>query len=625
MARCGCAAGCSCLVVGSSPLVVTGNGSPGAPFTVSISYGGKTGCAGIAACVGANLGPGLTYDLATSNIQALVSRDADNGLTFGSDNGLYASGTGGGGGGPTCQKSVASLPLAPKVAGAWSMAGLMGPYNSPYQVDYCVANGIDIVHFTTCATSDGVAFISEYDTGQLAETRCSVYETGPVRYTDSATVQSIWNYAGDLNDPYPGPGRGTSGDRAPGSGWYGWLAPNYFQWTLPQLLARLGGKSVALADCRDAGEPDNVEADNVQAALRAVRDYCAQKWTMIGVQSLANASTVLNAGVEAIMMVKGPDTGWGTTALPYTVASLLAAGVKWVALSHYYANSVFTAYKNAGINVLMWGASRHSDRTRLEGLGIRGFLGHDPVYTRGPAVSDYRKTRDPWSRRRMGNGQLTHVTDQTGVVGPDVRGYHRHPGSGALGALEGLMLPARWGNGGGSPNVLCGWECPLQNPTSYTISVEMQYDTVPTGTTAKLGLLFGMATDEGRFGWNGADGNPLNMPARRNSCYRAFQRVNGEIGLGVFAADGTYTDLQVVSSPAVSADVWNTYLLTVTPTQLTFRRTTGTGGVYTVTAAHSTFRGGYFAVEKEELHPESTQYSFIGGFRNLVVGGQGDA
>lgn len=620
MARCGCAAGCSCLVVGSSPIVVSGNGAPGSPFTVSISSGGQTGCAGVAACVGQYLGPGLTYDEATGRLQALVSRDAGNALTFGSDSGLFTTGGGGGGEAP-CRVSVDSLPAA-GVAGAYAMAGLIGPYNSPYQLDYCAANNLDIVHFNVCAASDGVAWVAEYDNGQMSTARSSIFETTAARYLDSATIRTTRNLAGDLHDAASGNGVLL---RTVTCGWYGWLSSQYVNWMLPDLLARLEGKSVALADCRDIGEPDNVEADNIQAALRAVRDYCAHEWVMVGIGEVINAGTVLNAGMEPVVIAGRPETGYGTTDLPYTVAELTGAGVAWMALDYYYADSVFAAYVAAGINVLMTGGTRHVHRVRSEGLGCRGFLSLDPVYMRGPAPYDYRRTQDPWSQRRMGVGQLSHISERSSVLGDNVRGYFRHPASGQIGSPEGLMLPARWGNGGGSPALLAGWECPLTNPTSYTISVEMIWDTLPTGATGKMGLLFAMPDDRSTFVWNGSDGNPDDLPIPPRNFYRAFQRVTGPIGIGIYdESAGAYVELATVNTPAMTADVWNTYLLTVTPTTISFRRTTSGGTNYTVSVNNSKWRGPYFAVEKEENHPENAQYGFIGGFRNLVVTGQGD-
>ncbi|MEV6400572.1 hypothetical protein AB0M39_38325 [Streptomyces sp. NPDC051907] len=622
MARCGCAAGCSCLVVGSSPVFVSGNGSPGSPFTVGVSYEGKTGCAGIAACVAANLGPGLTYDEATGTIQAFVSRDADNALGFGGDNGLFATAGEGGGGGTTCGLKISNLPPAPEVTGAWAMAGLLNPFNSPYGLEYCIANKIDITHMMCAATGDGAMWVAEYNTGLMSVNRSKIYESKHAKYLDSATVKAMINNPSDVNNPFPAVAASPS--RVWQSGWYGWLAPEYQQMLVTDALRIADGKTVCLLDCSDAGEVHNTESVNVQAALRAVRQYCAEDWAFIGVNDLANATTVLNGNVEPMLMINHQGT-WNDADLPFTTLQLTAAGVSWVALSHYYADSVFNAYKNAGIHVLMWGASRHVHRTRMETLGIRGFLGHDPVYTRGPSAEfDYRTLDDPWSRRRMGVGQLTHSTDQGNVTGNLPRGFcNVSPTSGAPVAPDGLYIPSRWGEGGGAPSILCGWHCPLKQPNTYTVQLEMLFDQLPVGATGKIGLLFGMPDDRTTFAWNGSDGNPAGMATPQRQGYRVWQRNTGAIGIGVWDATGAFTQLTEVTTPAIAADVWNTYLLTVTPTTITWRRTLGSGTNYTATVTNSLWRGPYFAIEKEELHPENTQYGFYAGYRNLVVGNQG--
>ena len=76
--------------------------------------------------------------------------------------------------------------------------------------------------------------------------------------------------------------------------------------------------------------------------------------------------------------------------MPYPVDEVTGAGVEWLLLSSYFADEVFTAYRDAGVNVLMWGASRHADRQRVADLGIRGGYSLDPVY--------YLRTR--WFRGR---------------------------------------------------------------------------------------------------------------------------------------------------------------------------------------------------------------------------------
>lgn len=616
MARCGCSAGCACLVVGAGPVLVTGNGSPGSPFVVTLSEGGFTGCKAITACVGENLGPGLAYDPNTGTIQAQVSRDAGNTLTFGSDNGLFGTGTGGGG--ATCAKSVTGLPVLPNlVVGAESLAGLMGPFNSPYQLDYCLSAGVDFVHFGVAATADADAWVSDSTSGQVTSARTNLYGNQYARYMDSSAVRTAWSYAGDLNDPFPGV---TGSNRVFASGWYGYMTPNHFMMMIGDALKQIGARSVAVIDCQTQGAITNQEATNVAAALRAIRQQCAQTWSMVGFQDLAQVSTINLAGTTALYMSAIP-VNWGTTTHPTTPAALTAVGCNWIALHENYADSVFNSYRTAGFNVIMQGANRQVDRARVVTLGIRGFMSFDPVYTRGPGVVDYRRIRNPWAQRRMGVGQLSHLTDQGFHVGTIPRGYFAHPPSGSLVAPPGLYIPPGFGNGGGTPLLLCGWECPLIAPTSYTISVDMMFDTLPIGTTGKLGLLFAMADDSNIFQYNGSDGNPRGYPAPVLSFYRAYQRVNGEIGLINYTA-GVTTTLATLASPAPATGLFNTYLLTVTPTTITWKRTLGGGTTYSVTATNSARRGPYFGIEKEELNPGNTQFQFRGVFDNLVVTGQ---
>jgi hypothetical protein len=623
MARCGCTGGCACQVTGAGPITVTGNGSPGAPFVITMFENGFTGCQAITACVGQYLGPGLAYDPGTGRIQALVSRDGANGISFGTDGGLY--GGAGGGGGATCQKSVAGLPAAPGVAGAESLAGLIGPYNTRAQIEYVVANDVDIAHFTVAATSDGAAWVSDSYTGEISPDRTNLYCGGglggcaPVyaRYTPSHTVRTVYNYAGSLDDPYPG---AAVASRVNSGGWYGFMAANEYLLLASDALRLLDGKAVALLDCQTVGAVTNRETDNVAAALRAVRQYCAQTWSMVGVGVLSNIATVSLAGATPVFMMSQVST-WGTTTTPVTAAQIVSAGGSWVVIHEFYADSVFTAFKNAGLNVLMQGASRQADKTRVTTLGIRGFLGKDPVYTRGPGTYDYRRTRDPWDQRRMGNGQLSHMTDQGVSTGTGARGYFQHSASPSPVSPRGLVIPPGFGNGGGVPTILCGWECALINPTSYTIALDMMMDTLPTGTSGKMGLIFGMTDDGNTFQYNGSDGNPKNMPVNVQNYYRVYQRVNGEIGIQLWNA-GVFSTLATLAGPAMAAQVYNFYLLTVTSTTVTWRRSLIDGTQYTVNATNSALRGPYFAIEKEELNPGNSAFQFRGIYDNIVVTGQ---
>lgn len=621
MARCGCAGSCSCVIQGVSPIVVTGNGSVAQRYTVSLSVNGKTGCAGIVACLAGNLGPGLVYDDASSNLQVRLSSQAGNAASFGPDGGLYLPS----GGTPptpaTCLQTIADLPAAPNTVGAAYLAQLRGAYSSPRQVEWCLATGCDIVQFHCATSSDDVGVVADLTNHKLEESRTNIYIDQDLRQMNSAQIAKTRNYAGDDNDPQSFSFT-SGGDRTQRKGgWYGWLETEYYQPLLADFLTLISGKSVALLQCTPSSTSPYPESTAIIGAIRGVLQYCAQAWSFIGVSQIANATTVKNAGITPIMVPPVPST-YNVTALPYTVADLQAAGITWVLLDYRYADSVFTTYKNAGLQVLMYTRSRHADRTRVATLGIRGAMADDPVYYRGPVTSvwpyGYRSEVDPWEHRKIATGQLTYRTDQHSVSSDAglVRGR-------CEASEQGLIVPANFGSTLGRPGLLLGWLCPLTSPTSYVLTWDMKWNTLATvsSTRAKMGLLFGAATDADPYAWPvDATANPQGFPEGQRTLYRVYQRQNGEIGIAKWASStAAISYLATAATPAIAAGVWNTYTLTVTPTQITFKRTTSGGTNYTVTAADSQYRGGYVWAEKEEGAFGDTDNPFEGKFKNFAV------
>lgn len=615
--RCGCGGGtCSCVLEVDPPLTKEGNGSIAAPWRLGVDRD---------TLFGDIAGAGLTYDKGTDKLQVCLSRDTGNSLRFGADGCLYAPG----GDTPVpevCARPIESLPAAPNVVGAYELAGLMGPYSSPYQVDYCLAEGFDIIHCHTCTSSDGVGVVTDYWDHLISAGRSSVYLSRDAQTMSAATVQSTYNFAGDLDDPrtfqWPDDDVDLTKRKDRKGGWYGWLAQRYYQPLASDFLRKIDAKSVALLDCSpDPDRAGHPESAAIAGPMQAVLEHCAQSWSMIGVRELANATTVKNRGLTAIMIPIRPAT-WGDATLPYPVADLTAAGIQWIALSARCADSVFTAYKAAGLQVLMRGTSRQSEYTRVSALGIRGALQFDPAYYRGPGTvaglggREYRGESDPWEHRRMGVGQLSFQTDLQNVLasGGHVRGRTED-------ASQGLILPSGWGTGRDRGAVLCGWVCPVKNPAAYTVRMDMKWNTLAPGSSsvARMGLLFGAVKDDDLYSWAQGDpvGNPTQKRAVTPNAYRAFVRQNGEIGIGLFAATGAYTLLATRASPAVVAGEWSTYELVVTATQITFTRTAPNGTKYTVTVTDSTWRGPYFWVEKVEAIDGTTTNGFEGMVRNV--------
>ncbi|MFG2225396.1 hypothetical protein [Streptomyces sp. NPDC048644] len=623
MARCGCSGSCSCVVRGAAPITVTGNGSVQQPYLISLGQDGQTGCEAITACVAQNLGPGLTYDKGTGKIQAKLSRDAGQTLRFGSDGGLLD--TAGGAPSPeSCGRTIDSLPAAPDVIGAYALAGLHNPYSSPYGVDYCVAHQVDIIGMSVATTADDVGVVADYDDCKITDGRSSIYVTQDIRQLSAGTVASTYNYAGDVNDPisYQRPQGAPRSDRR--GGWYGWLAQRYHQPLLTDMLRRIGGKSVAMLQCHPSDTAEVSEAVNIRGAIRAVLQECAQPWAIIAVRELESATTVTHAGITTCI-VPPLATTYASKTVPIPAADVVASGATWVILDDLYHNSVFKAYKDVGLQVLMWGNSRQGWKARAASLGLRGMYVLDPVYCRGPQEGgyDYRAEYDPWEHRRMGTGQLTYRTDHRDVL--STGGYVR----GRTDAAEqGLILPANFGDGQGRPSVLVGWLCPLKDPTDYTITWAMRWNSLPGAgaQAAKMGLLFGAETDLDPYAWaqNNAELNPLKYPVGPQTMYRAYQRTTGEIGLAKWpSATDPVEYLATKSTPAIAANVWNDYELRVQPDKITFTRITADGTRHTVTTADTQYRGSFFFLEKEESFAGEPAHPFAAQVKNMSsrVGG----
>ncbi|WP_301126716.1 hypothetical protein [Streptomyces cacaoi] len=611
MARCGCGGTCSCVLEVEEPLTKRGNGTVSSPWRLGVSLGGLLEDAA---------GQGLKWDAGAEKLNVCLSRDSGNSLRFGADGCLYAPG----GDSPmpeVCARPIESLPEAPGVVGAEALAGLHGPYSSPHSLEYCLAHQFDIIGFKVATSSDDVGVVADYWDHRITTGRTSLYVTQDIRQINASTVKSVYNYAGDFDDPVSynqGDGSVDRGDRR--GGWWGWLAPRYYQPLAGEFLARIDGKAVALMDC--SPDPDGVEypeSTAITGAIRAVLQHCAQPWAMIGVRELANAETVAASGITPVMMPLKP-TAWGETELPYPVEDLTGAGVEWITLSFYFADEVFSAYKDAGLQVLMWGDSRHSTRDRITALGVRGGYMLDPLYYRGgiPGGSryGYRTEYDPWEHRRPATGQLTHRTDQGSVI--SATGYVRGLPEAAE---QGLILPAGFGEDLGRAAVLCGWECPLTNATEYRITWDMKWNSLaPSPTRAKMGLLFGAETDANPYSWpEDSELNPAGFPEGQKTLYRAFQRQNGEIGIAKWPSpDGDIEYLATKSTPAVAEGVYNTYELEVSADKITFTRVMDDGTRHTVTTADDQYRGGYFWIEKEETFYGSAANRFAGKFRNVT-------
>lgn len=656
MPRCGCASGQQVLIQGEDPIVVTGDGSPGSPFVVSFAHGGRQGCEGVVACVGEHLGSGLGYNASTNTIGARLSSDAGNATTFGSDGGLMTVS----GSTPIpeicAQKTVDSLLARDPcdlLVGAFRQAGLVQPFDAPYATEYCLANSFDLIHVKVAASSDGVGFLHYGGINTLFKSHTNVgLFNVPTNDLSSATVSNIMEWAGDPNDS----GISTcvtTGCREQG-GWWGFHAPPYTKVRLVDMLRMVGGRAVVVAEAtaNTAQEPANIAA-----TVRAVQQACAQSWVLVAVRSVALADQVLAAGLRPIMIRTG-HTAYQDPTLPWPIADLTRPGgqVEWVILQRNHADSVYAAYRDAGVHVLAQYVERHVERKRFE-CGAdpvaqpalaRGILSMDPVYTFGPERFDYRTTVDPMQGKGISPGILSHQTSR-GILGTLGSGQNYGGGGAAWGRAGRGWVPegdnalridpefglAPNGDDADTPGVLMGWSCPLPNPLEYTIEWQMQAiysSNIPSRRRALMSLLIAGPDDRDVYQW--PEGSPGGYPAQTRQIYRMYVRLDGSLGIGLwepgtgdfFYLNGdnrtTTASEAEVSSPALVSEQYSTYRVTVTPTSVQLRRTLG-GNQWTITANDTSWRGPYFYFEKRDAlqstgTPDPLQ-RFAGQVRSFTV------
>jgi hypothetical protein len=560
--NCGCATGRGIVMDGVDPVLVTGLGVPGSPFIVSLRHGDKTGCSALVACLADIMGDGLTYNAASDSIRVVLSGDDRNTLKFGSDGGLkvykYLPKAG------ACQEQERLIPSTcptDLLVGAHKMAALAGPFSAGYQVDYCLANEIDILHCHTFASVDGVACVTDHWDGAFPPSRYLVNRSASVGTVTADQYKRTVAVAGAWTDPEMRLDA-TSDTSDRDGGWWGWRVSDFNALTLADVLQRARGKMMVLADCQHSNAEQ--EAKNVQAVLRTSAQLCWQDIMFVGVRNISNARTVLESGGEPIM-IHDTEIAHSTTTAQWSAADVAAAGVRWAALTKQYADGVFNEYTSAGIKVLMLKADRHHERQRCTTLGLCGYLSSDPVYTRGPVPYDYRMDKDPTRLGNVGPGMLSWQTSRgsfAGLVNKDARGYSKN---GELGG--GLWTFSGWGDGRGRPTVLVGWACPLPHPTAYTIEFQVRYDSATDGQAAKIGFLLGVANDVDPYNWPSGS----LYPSVRPFAYNIYLRQSGWLGISLLHEDGStsYLNGDTAAASATGQEVrWDTGATTGTPPRL---------------------------------------------------------
>ncbi|MFJ8923829.1 glycerophosphodiester phosphodiesterase [Streptomyces sp. NPDC102415] len=241
-----------------------------------------------------------------------------------------------------------------------------------------------------------------------------------------------------------------------------------------------------------------------------------------------------------------------------------------------------------GKPVFSWPVYRRSQRDRLAGLGVVGFMTSDIQYV---SRSTAMRTASRWDNQvKEPGGTPTLDYDSTYALK-----YDDAPNAGwvyinAAGQSYGL-----------------GTYCPIAaGAGGYRISFDMRFEGIPALTTEHAGIYFGKASDDAyRFGTANATGG-----------YHMVMRANGQMQLNRHTAGVTTgTALGTVqNTTAVVADNPMTFQIDVTPTTVELRRTDSTGWT-TGPIADTTYRGLYFGLSNGGITNLATKPHW----RNLAI------
>lgn len=251
-------------------------------------------------------------------------------------------------------------------------------------------------------------------------------------------------------------------------------------------------------------------------------------------------------------------------------ATVWAAGVRIVCVSAAVSDATFSAWVAYGFRVLAYTVDRRYMRDRLLGLGVTGFFSNDVHYARASAPS---RTTDNFATGTWERGMLAA---SSGYSEPD-RG--RFSGSGYWG----------WSTSTGFAYVLQGYLCPVASPSAFTFDLKVTFDSAAGGDATRWAAVF-VGTTDYRFD-SAADGvsNGYNFLVRKNGSIQVY-RYDAGVVTGALATTAT-------AAIADGAEV--SYRVTVTPTQVSIARLSGTTG--TATASDATYRGGYIHLGKSGL------------------------
>ncbi len=342
--------------------------------------------------------------------------------------------------------------------------------------------------------------------------------------------------------------------------------------TLREVFERFGGKVVLFV------EPKDPSAACVDETIAMINEFGINESVVWKEYNALNYVKARTANLKV----------WGylADAADTTTIDTVVSRSDYMGVSVTNTDAFFTTVIGKGKPVIAWPLSRRSEVTRVRALGVVGLMSAGWKYLTATA---------PLSTKADGFKEGTRMP---GEIPLDNSTAAQQPGWDV--ANQARTFP---GNAGQS--LVLGSLCPIA-ATTYSITFDMVYDTLPSDLNLHAGIAFGKASDDKyQFSTANATGG-----------YHVLLRGNGDLQLYTHAAATTTgTQLATTSTTAPVAGQWMTVKVDVTPTQVTVTRTDADAGVTnTITVTNNAFRGGYVHLSKHSVTSANTVK-----FRNVVI------
>jgi glycerophosphoryl diester phosphodiesterase len=511
MARpCGCAGECGCVVVGSSGAAVSGTGTARDPYRIALANPiTGTACTAIVACVGSHIGNGLRFDGTSNTLSAQISADSGNSLIYGSDGGLYTSGGSSSGGGGVTVDSLPAFVLGGAYGGGFSLfpEAQLWSYKSGMDM------ALPLMHVPVRRSRDGSPYACHYRT-------LSSYNTAltSAQRIDNNSMNTLAN----INTEPGGSGPSVN------TGYFGCnMQPRTGMPTLADVMQASRNRCVLYLEVKDLGTGvgDTADPRYTCTAMRSVINKLGAAKTVIvgaevaGVGNSTDYDSLSNGLADC--RADGIATAFHITSLAqanvYTPSAVAGMGHTWVVLPASLADTnaaMVTAYKSAGLQVLLNGVARQYQYNQAKSLAVRGILSQDPIYASGVDNNfKYQSLTSTWAWAQPDYGRQAYL-DDVAFVRDTYRGYVASSNRLSIDGLTHVPGQTDPDQHPSSYYLLMGEQVPVRDTgtaintygtaTNYDITVGFIWSRLLTDRTQWCSLYFGVPEDRPLYDNTGA-------------------------------------------------------------------------------------------------------------------------